>query len=278
MTTATRRPISIEGLTPPKEPISPGPAPMLDWIAIDKLVVDDTYQRPISKGGVTNIRKIASAFDWSKFAPVIVAPVEGGLFAIVDGQHRTTAAALVGVRVVPCQIVQANAGEQAAAFKAINANVTKVSTMVLFHASVAAGDPEAVALVELCRNAGVTLLRYPKAVYEIKPGETMAVACIASRVRLFGPETVSLALRCVTQTRHNKAGALNMTMIQGLCNAIGGNRAWRSDEARLLRTVERIALQRELEKVASWPRTPGVPIEIKFTMHLEALLREEWPK
>jgi ParB-like nuclease domain len=69
----------------------------------DELVVDVTYQREIGRRGAVNVNQIAENFDWSKFAPVIVAPVEGGQFAIVDGQHRTAAAMLRGQEKVPCQ-------------------------------------------------------------------------------------------------------------------------------------------------------------------------------
>jgi ParB-like nuclease domain len=70
------------------------PAPFLEWIAVERLVVDTEYQRESGRRGATNVIQIAEHFDRSKFAPVIVAPVEGGRFAIVDGQHRTTAATL----------------------------------------------------------------------------------------------------------------------------------------------------------------------------------------
>lgn len=55
-----------------------GPAPQLEWLPVAKLQFDDSYQRRISGGGVTHLRRIAANFDWRLFAPVIVAPVEGG--------------------------------------------------------------------------------------------------------------------------------------------------------------------------------------------------------
>ena len=64
---------------------APEPAPILQWIETDRLVVDTEYQREIGRRGATNVIQIAEHFDWSKFAPVIVAPIEGGRFAIVDG-------------------------------------------------------------------------------------------------------------------------------------------------------------------------------------------------
>src|SRR3546814_13493266 len=66
--------------------------------------------------------------------------VEGGQFAIVDGQHRTTAAMLRKQPTVPCQIVQADRAKQAAAYAAVNGNVTRTTPTQLFHARMAAGD------------------------------------------------------------------------------------------------------------------------------------------
>jgi hypothetical protein len=106
------RPISAEGFEKPKS-VSAGAAPMLQWLKITDLVVDPAYQRPIVGKGRQNVDRIALAFSWSCFAPVVVSPVAGGKFAIIDGQHRTTAATLVGFESVPCQIVIAAKEEQA---------------------------------------------------------------------------------------------------------------------------------------------------------------------
>jgi len=93
------------------------------------LLVDTEYQREIGRRGAVNVVQIAEHFDWSKFAPVIVAPVAGGHFAIVDGQHRTTAAMLRDIKEVPCQLVQADRAKQAAAYAAVNGNVTKTTRL-----------------------------------------------------------------------------------------------------------------------------------------------------
>ena len=115
--------------------VNPGAPPMLDWIEIDKLVVDEDYQRELKKANWAAIRRIASCFRWSRFSPVFVAPVEGGKFAIIDGQHRTHAAAICGFKTVPCQIVQMSKDEQAASFAAVNGMVTKITSLQLFKAA-----------------------------------------------------------------------------------------------------------------------------------------------
>src|SRR3569623_692750 len=133
------RKLSTQRFSKPSTAFSPGPAPFLEWLSVDRLVVDEEYQREIGKRGAQNIAQIAANFDWSKFAPVIVAPIEGGEFAIVDGQHRTTAAMLRGQERGPCQIVQADRAKQAAAYAAVNGSVTKTTAHQLHHARVAAG-------------------------------------------------------------------------------------------------------------------------------------------
>ena len=106
------RSISAEGFQKPKS-VAAGAAPMLQWLKIADLVVDPAYQRPIVGKGRQNVDRIAQTFSWSCFAPVVVSPVEGGKFAIIDGQHRTTSAAILGFDSVPCQIVIAAREEQA---------------------------------------------------------------------------------------------------------------------------------------------------------------------
>src|SRR5450631_3199488 len=148
------RPISTEGFEKPKS-VSGGAAPMLQWLKITDLVIDPAYQRPIVGKGRQNVDRIARAFSWSCFAPVVVSPVEGGKFAIIDGQHRTTSAAILGFDSVPCQVVIAAREEQAAAFKAINGTTTPISQMALHAAAVIASEPGAIQIADICSRAGV---------------------------------------------------------------------------------------------------------------------------
>ena len=147
------RPIDPSGysVTPPA---TFGPAPDLRWIEISQLVVDPAYQRDLNRHSFKHISQIAERFDWRLFSAVIVSPIAGGMFAIVDGQHRTTAAAACGITSVPCQIIQADAGQQARAFEAINGKVIAVSTLQRYRAALAAGDPEAARIKALTERGG----------------------------------------------------------------------------------------------------------------------------
>ena len=117
------RPISTGGFKKPRS-MSAGADPILRWLPIADLIVDPALQQPISRRGRRNVNRIAEAFSWSCFSPVIVAPFAQDKFVIIDGQHRTTAAALIGFDRVPCQVVTGSPAQLAVARKAINGQVT----------------------------------------------------------------------------------------------------------------------------------------------------------
>jgi hypothetical protein len=48
---------------------------------------------------------------------------------------------LRGQEKVPCQVVQADRAKQAAAYAAVNGNITKTTAQRLYHAKLAAKDP-----------------------------------------------------------------------------------------------------------------------------------------
>ncbi|NKW09813.1 ParB N-terminal domain-containing protein [Ochrobactrum tritici] len=89
---------------------------------------------------------------------MLCAPIEGGRYSIIDGQHRVHAAAMCGVEAVPCQIVQIDKKEQAASFAAVNGNVTKITTVNLLKAALAAGEQWALECKSVADAAGCKLM------------------------------------------------------------------------------------------------------------------------
>ncbi|MDH2381449.1 ParB/Srx family N-terminal domain-containing protein [Bradyrhizobium sp. CER78] len=231
--------LSTRRFASPSSEFSPGPAPILNWVSIEKLVVDVTYQREIGRRGAANVTQIAENFDWSKFAPVIVAPVEGGFFAIVDGQHRTTAAMLRGQEQVPCQIVQADRAQQAAAYAAVNGNVTKTTAQQLYHAKLAAKDEEALALAEVCAAAGVEILRKNLVRAAIQRGQTYSVTSLIRCFNKYGRNTLITALQCITETADGNPGFVRGTFIEPLCEVLHEAPQWRDAGEALLRAMDK---------------------------------------
>ena len=101
----------IEGVAP-----YAGPRPDLAWTPIGDIVIDDTYQRPLGEKNWRSIARIARAFDWGKFTPVVLAPCPDGRMALIDGQHRVHAAAAAGADVGDALPGAVDAGGRAGAF------------------------------------------------------------------------------------------------------------------------------------------------------------------
>jgi hypothetical protein len=234
-------PISAKGFEKPEQ-ISAGAAPVLQWLAIADLIVDPAYHRPIVGKGRRKVNRIARSFSWSCFTPVIVTPRESGKFVIIDGQHRTTAAALVGFDSVPCQIVVADRDAQAAAHNAINDVSQPASRMALHAAALSASEEWAVQLAEICARAEVELLRYPVPVDRQSAGQTMAIGAVAQCFKRYGEATLITALQCVTQTTNNQPGALSARMIKALCAVLDGNKECRDSGLALLEAFDAIDL------------------------------------
>jgi hypothetical protein len=200
--------------------------PRLHWIAISELRVDHRYQRKLEgKVSAKAVLTIAIEFSWAKFAPVVVAESDEG-FAIVDGQHRTTAAALRGIRDVPCLIMQASVAEQAEAFAAINGGATPVSSLQIFAAKVTAGNKNAMQLRDACAEAGVTICRYPVPANEMKVGWTLAATNLGRQLARYGRETLVSALSCITKTGDGNIGMVRAQVVEALCSVINGEPAW----------------------------------------------------
>jgi hypothetical protein len=246
----TFRPILPEGFTAEGAPPDFGPVPMLTWLKVADLVVDATYQREIGPNGRANIRRIIAAFSWCRFSPVIVAPVEGGRYAVIDGQHRTTAAAALGLERVPCQVVVADRVAQADAFTAVNAATTKVHPQAIFAARVAGGEPAAVEVNAICRAAGVRLMRSPVKDAHRKPGDTNSIGAIEQIFRRLGADTLAATLGAIMKSGNRELPeAFNGTVLRSLAEVLADHKEWRT-HPRLAEALDRIDIGEERERAS----------------------------
>jgi hypothetical protein len=235
------RPIETKSYGSVETPPSIGRPPKLEWLAIRALVIDPGYQRDIGSRGRRNVLRIARDFSWSKFSTVIVSPIGGSRYAIVDGQHRVTAAALCGLDKVPCQVIEANAREQADVFAAVNTVVTAMSPLQVHAAKLAAGDDRARRLADVCKAADVTICRYPVPANKMKTGETLAANKLHGLLEKFGPDVLRLALKCITATRKGYPGLVRPALVEALCVILEAEPEWQA-EHRLLKVVWRLDL------------------------------------
>lgn len=177
----------------------PGPAPMLQWLPIDRLIVDEAYQRPLGKNNWAAIEKIAANFQWSRFGPVLVAPIEGGLFAIIDGQHRSHAAAMCGIREVPAMVVQVGIEEQSRAFAWVNSQSIKVTMFHVLKAALAAKEDWAVRADAAVAGGGCSLMVYHPSAAHKQAGEVYSVALIKRLIEAGKDDCITAALSALRQ-------------------------------------------------------------------------------
>lgn len=167
--------------------LNEGAEPEVFWVSPHSLVVDEAYQRGLSKQSVTLIRKIVTTWSWTKFKPPIVVKV-GESWRVIDGQHTAIGAASHGgIPAIPVICVQADTvEEQADAFLGHNRDRLAVSTLQMHHAAVAKRDADALAVEALAAAAGVRILRSVRAKEECKPCDTIAITDLYRLVRRHG--------------------------------------------------------------------------------------------
>jgi hypothetical protein len=276
--------LNIAHYTVPNEKMRDGPAPSLSWIPVADLVIDRSYQRDVSRAGSINIQRIADQFEWSKFSPVIVAPIEGGRFSIIDGQHRATAALLRGIESIPCQTVHIDRARQAEAFAAINGNTTRVTPQVVYYARLTGKDPLAEEMSRVLAAAGVTVCRGSRTLRDMRRGETGAVSALFKLQKKFGSETLIAALQCVTETGETgNPGFVRATVIEPLCEVLNRNLKWRDAGERLLRAMDSFDFIEAWDAATEGRKTvPSVTVQMLLaeavTSHLTANLTPQKAK
>lgn len=241
----------------------------LQTIPISQLFVDSEYQRAVSQGSVKNIKRICAQFDWSKFLPVIVTQ-DGDRFSIVDGQHRTTAAATIGIEAVPCYILSCTPAEAAAAFAAINGNVTPVQPIDLWFAELAAKKPEAIALQRVLDAASVKVTRKKEG---FLAGETRSITVLQRALDFYGSAILTTILQCIVETSDGNPGMLFGAMINGIGRAIRTKPEVLADPARLFDVFDDIDLSELLYSAKIESARSGNPVQFIITRQINAALK-----
>jgi hypothetical protein len=178
-----------------------GSPPTLEWRAVGELLIDSSYQREIDTGpSQTLIRRIAMFWDWGLCQPLAVSRRPDGLLLIVDGQHRASAAKLRGdIPHLPCVITSyASAGDEAAAFVALNQQRRPLSALDLFKAAVAAEDDEALQITKALTDAGLRIAKHSN--YTAwKSGEVANIGGIQRCFRRSGEAPTRIALAALAK-------------------------------------------------------------------------------
>jgi hypothetical protein len=261
---------ALQGL--PRLNFQPAPVPAADigdkgelvWLPLKSLAIDPVYQRAILDSGKANIRRMIEGFSWLLFGTLVVARRGRSTYAVIDGQHRATAALMHGrIRDVPCLVLKGGIEAEARAFSAINANVTRIHALQSFRASVAAGDIVSRNLVAICARANVSIAPYPKP--DLDPGETMALGTVRICLRRHGEKLLVAALKLL-RAADGDAG-LGASSVMGTCDALSKNEAWAKDPERsgASLTARGGGLAAVVERARARKATRGGPEWVNFS-------------
>lgn len=160
-----------------------GEKPEMAWVDINKLDVDNSYQRNTNGyRSKENIKKIVSNFCWEEFTPITVVKTEKGTYNIIDGQHRYKAAVALGdIKELPCWIInKTSVKKQADTFIGINKNRVSTNPYDLYKAQIATENPDAIMIDNFCNKAGIII---PFDGYCSKPCMTLAISTIRKHLK-----------------------------------------------------------------------------------------------
>lgn len=243
----------------------------LKVLPISKLYVDEVYQRAVSVGSVKNIRRICAQFDWAKFLPVIVTH-DDDAYSIVDGQHRSIAAASIGITHVPCYVLSCSAADAAAAFAAINGNVTPIQPIDLWFAELAAGDQSAVALQRVLDAAGVRVTRKKEG---FLVGETRSVNVLRRALDFYGSAILTTILQCIVETGDGNPGMIFGAMVNGIGRSIRTKPDLLSNPTKLFEVFDGLSLSAMLYDAGIENARTGNPLQFILTRAFNSELRAE---
>ena len=195
------------------------PPPKIAWLSLDQLVVDEEYQRALSRRGEAMIRRLVENWDWNCFKPLSVAPASDGLYEVVDGQHTALAAATHGsVDMLPCLVLTAaTQADRARAFVGINRDRISLTPYALYCAKLAAGDEEAEAVDAALCSSGATLHETFRSDIEYGPGAVTCLRTLLLIVRHGGKARLTRLLRmCIAAG----IGPVPSSLLKGLADMI----------------------------------------------------------
>ncbi|MBN9007273.1 MAG: hypothetical protein J0H40_17885 [Rhizobiales bacterium] len=213
------KPMSFPDLTPAT---GFGARPIPKWVAPTSLMVDGTYQRDLSERSIRLIRKTIETFRWNRYKPPIVVQTGPATLHVIDGQHTAITAATLRIPEILILIVAAGTlDERARAFVGHNTDRIVISPFDIYRALLAAGDPDAQDVDNVCKRAGVRI-RLISPSSAVAEGDTAAVGLIRALVKRRGVVLARRTLQCLVKAKRAPiTGAEILAAEHIICNRKG---------------------------------------------------------
>jgi len=248
-------------------------APQLIWADIADLVIDDRYQRPLVRNSIDAIQRIVANFRWSRFSPVLVAPIEGGKYAIIDGQHRAHAAAACGVKSIPAMVVLVPPDEQALAFVEINSQQIRVAGHSVYRAALMAGEPWAVQARDCVASAGCALMQSNGNTKTKKPGQIYAIGLVRKMVSAGQSDAITTGLAAMIAADPESVANFDGALLTPWLSAVAMRPEFSS--ADLVTVLKKSRPWQVIEAATRYAKSEHLPISTCRRDAFVALIRAE---
>lgn len=195
-----------------------GAPPTLEWIGIDRLQIDPSYQR--ATDGPNSRRIIVGMvrrWDWSLCQPLVVSRRADGSLFVLDGQHGKAGAEERGdIPHLPCVVLSGCANsEEAETFVALNTRRQKLSQADIFNGMLAAGDEEAKAMQIMLEQTGWRVVRHNNTACYTN-GDLACAPMLVKAVKSSGEAPVRNALTALREAYPKTPVRNAATMIKAL--------------------------------------------------------------
>jgi hypothetical protein len=199
---------------------TPGPKPELKWIPLTEMYVDQEYQRSSkSSRSQSNINYMRQNFSWAFCGALVVCYVKAKKqYAVIDGQHRyLVAKSLSGIKELPCLVISdLDLKRQAQSFMVMNTKRVKLHSLGAFHASVAAGEDDAVAVKEILDECKIEVPEYARLKGDTRPRELQAIGTLISLLDRYSKKQIKWALTIIPEAYGEEKGQMRAALIKGL--------------------------------------------------------------
>lgn len=248
-----------------------GPPPRMEWIALDRLVVDHSYQRTMGKDNWSHVNRITRDFRWLYCQPLCCAPTKDGKFAVFDGQHRLEASRKHPlIEEMPCYIVEApGVGDQARAFEALNGRRIGITRLQRFWAAHTAGDSKALRIAAIAKKAGIIISR----IGGLLPPKTTFSTFTIEKLFQWGDNAVIAGLKALADAQPKTVNAFRSAIIYAAVT-IAGEEGEQFDRARMTAVLAVLDINAEVAKAAAEKARAGGTIERILLAALHARYRK----
>jgi hypothetical protein len=201
-----------------------GNPPTLEWIAADRLAIDESYQRdtdgPHSRKLIFSISK---RWNWNYCQPLVVSRRADGSLYVIDGQHRLSAAVRRGdIMHLPCVVLHGQEGaDEAQAFVALNTQRQRLSQSDIFNALLASGDEAAKHVADILRQTG---WRQTRAAIPVV-GTLVCAPMIVKALKQYGEPVVRNSLTAIREAYPEKPVGKMSLLLKALFLVFKENRA-----------------------------------------------------